>query len=303
MPKLLPTPEPIVPMLYPVFRDLLTEGLRADSYALDWTSMGLKRGKKIRAKVVAKADGIFYGAELATATAAVSESIGLPFKAKALVADGARVKSGTKVVEWTGNANGILALERPYLNLAGFLSGIATRTRVLTDLVHGEWAKRKYAGTPPRIIPTRKILPHYRDAAIAAVMAGGGFSHRVNLAGGVLIKENHIAAAGSIRAAIAAARSVAPHGLKIEIEITNTDELRQALAERAEVIMFDNYAPDAVRAALEIVARAGYAPVIECSGGISESNAAAYALPGVALLSLGGLTHSVTALDLSLLVV
>ncbi|MBS1962236.1 MAG: carboxylating nicotinate-nucleotide diphosphorylase [Bdellovibrionales bacterium] len=291
-----------LPSLYPVFRELLSGGLREDGYTLDWTSLGLKRERKVRATIKAKADGVFYGAELARAASAVSESIDLPFSAKALVADGARVKAGTKVVEWKGNATGILALERPTLNLAGYLSGIATRTRGLVDRVEAEWKKKRYAGEPPRIVPTRKILPHYRDVGIAAVMAGGGYPHRVNLAGGVLIKENHIAAAGGIRFAIAAARKVAPHGLKIEIEVRNPAELKSALAERAEVILLDNFEPDDVRKALAIVKTAEYAPLIECSGGISEATVAAYAMPGVGLLSLGGLTHSVTALDLSLLV-
>lgn len=291
-----------LPILHATFRELLSEGLREDGYALDWTSMGLKRERKVKAKIVAKADGVFFGAELARAAAAVSESIGLPFTAKPLVADGTRIKSGSKVIDLAGNAAGILALERPMLNLAGYLSGISTRTRGLTDRVSAEWTKRKHSGNPPRITATRKILPHYRDSAIAAVMAGGGFSHRVNLAGGVLIKENHIAAAGGIRAAIAAARKIAPHGLKIEVEVRNPSELKQALAERAEVIMLDNFTPDAVRSAVLVVEDADYSPMLECSGGISETTVAAYALPGVHLLSVGGLTHSVTALDLSLLV-
>lgn len=293
---------PALPLLFSAFRELLLEGLREDGFALDWTSLGLKRGEKIRAKIVAKSDGVFYGAELARAAEAVSESIELPFEAKSLVPDGARVKSGTKVIEFSGTATGILALERPYLNLAGYLSGISTRARILTDRVEAEWRKKKYPGPAPRITATRKILPHYREVAIGAVMAGGGYSHRVNLAGGVLIKENHITAAGSIRAAIAAARKVAPHGLKIEIEITNVAELKQAIGERAEVIMLDNFSPEAVRSAMGFVEEADYPVVIECSGGISESTAAAYAVPGVHLLSVGGLTHSVTALDLSLLV-
>jgi nicotinate-nucleotide pyrophosphorylase (carboxylating) len=294
---------PALPHLYAAFRELLTEGLREDGYSLDWTSMGLKHDRKVRAKIVAKANGVFYGAEIARAAEAVSNEIGMPLQAKTLVEDGAPVKAGTTVIEWSGNATGILALERPFLNLACYLSGIATRTHVFTDIVGVEWTKRKYKGEAPRIIPTRKILPHYREVAIGAVMAGGGFSHRVNLAGGVLIKENHIASAGGIRQAIVAARSVAPHGLKIEIEITNPAELKQALAEKADVILFDNFTPEAVRSALKIVDASGYAPVIECSGGISESTAAEYAQPGVHLMSLGGLTHSVTALDLSLLVV
>jgi nicotinate-nucleotide pyrophosphorylase (carboxylating) len=293
---------PVLPHLHSAFLELLREGLREDGYALDWTSLGLPSGKRIRAAIVAKADGVFYGMELARAAATVSESIGLPFRAKIFVKDGARVKAGAKVLEWSGNGTGILALERPYLNLAGYLSGIATRTRDLSDRVGAEWKKRKHGGSPPRIIPTRKILPHYRDVAIGAVMAGGGYPHRVNLAGGILIKENHIAAAGGIRAAIRAAKKVAPHGLKIEIEVRNLSELKQALAERAEVILLDNFTAGAVRTATLAIEKADYRPRVECSGGISEATVANYAISGVDLISVGGLTHSVTALDLSLLV-
>jgi nicotinate-nucleotide pyrophosphorylase (carboxylating) len=296
-------PTPLLPHLYPAFRALLEEGLREDGFALDWTSLRLKRNRKVRAKIVAKADGLFYGADLFRAAASVSKDIDLPFSVKTLVQDGARVKTGTALVELSGSAAGILALERPALNLAGYLSGIATRTRVFVDQVSTDWAKKKNAGLPPRITSTRKILPHYRDVAIGAVMAGGGFPHRVNLSGGVLIKENHIAAAGGIRQALTAARSAAPHGLKIEIEVRNLSELKQALAERAEIVMLDNFTPELVRNALALVEESDRPPLIECSGGITESTVSAYAIPGVHILSVGGLTHSVNAFDLSLLLV
>jgi nicotinate-nucleotide pyrophosphorylase (carboxylating) len=230
-----------LPHLHSTFRTLLLEGLREDGFSLDWTSMGLRRDRNVKVKIVAKSEGVFFGAQIASAAAAVSEEIGLPFKIRTSIPDGKKVKEGERVIELVGNATGILALERPTLNLAGYLSGIATRTRVLADRTATEWAKKKYPGSPPRITATRKILPHYRDAAIAAVMAGGGFSHRVNLAGGILIKENHIAAYGGLTRAIEKVRSLAPHGLKIEVEVTNLDEFKEALQSKAEIILLDNF--------------------------------------------------------------
>ncbi len=294
---------PAQPFLLGEFRDLLLKGLADDDYGLDWTTLGTSsRAKSSKAKIITKADGVFFGVELARAAAQVSESIGLPFKVKVLVEDGVRMKSGTKVVELSGNHFGILALERPYLNLTGYLSGISTRTQNLASLVAAEWKLKRHAEKPPRVTSTRKILPHYRKAAIAAVMAGGGSAHRVGLSGGVLIKENHIASAGGIRPAIQGAREAAPHGLRIEVEVRNTAELKQAINERADIIMLDNFTPSAVASALKRISDAHYSPLIECSGGISETTIAQYSLPGVHFLSLGGLTHSVTALDLSLLI-
>ncbi len=291
------------PLIFKEMKDLLLRGLVDDGYALDWTSLGVSKGDKtVKAEIIAKADGIFFGAALARVAESISSEMGLPFEMKALLEDGARVHSKDPVFEIKGSAIGILTLERPMLNLASYFGGIATRTRGLVDRVEAEWKNKKYPGKPPRVTSTRKILPHYRDGAIAAVLAGGGHPHRVNLAGGVLIKENHIAAAGSIRAAVAGIRAIAPHGLKVEVEVRNLLELKEALTERVEVVMFDNFAPGDVLKAVKVVEGVGHATLVECSGGISEESIAEYTLPGVHLLSVGGLTHSVTALDLSLLI-
>jgi nicotinate-nucleotide pyrophosphorylase (carboxylating) len=291
-------------------KTLILRGLEDDGYGLDWTTLGVEKARgakstkpaKKRARIVAKADGVFFGELAGRAAEKVSEETGFPFAVRTLVRDGARVKAGTVVAEWKGSSTGILAIERPYLNVVSYLSGMATRTRTLVSIVEAEWKAKRHAGEPPRVTSTRKILPGYRDVAIAAVMAGGGVSHRVSLAGGVLIKENHIASAGGIRAAIRGARAVAPHLLKIEVEVRNLKELREALAENAEVVMLDNFKPKEISEALAVVSAADRATLIECSGGISEETIAAYAVPGVHVLSVGGLTHSVKALDLSLLV-
>jgi nicotinate-nucleotide pyrophosphorylase (carboxylating) len=291
-------------------KTLILRGLEDDGYALDWTTLGVEKARESkgtkparkRARIVAKAGGIFFGELAGKAAEKISEEMGFPFAVRALVRDGAAVKAGTVVAEWKGSAGGILAIERPYLNVVSYLSGIATRTRGLVSIVDVEWKSKRRTGVAPRVTSTRKILPGYRDVAIAAVMAGGGVSHRVSLAGGVLIKENHIASAGGIRAAIRGARAVAPHLLKIEIEVRNLKELREALAEGADAIMLDNFRPKEVPDALAVVSAANPSAIIECSGGISEETIAAYAVPGVHVLSIGGLTHSVKALDLSLLV-
>jgi nicotinate-nucleotide pyrophosphorylase (carboxylating) len=291
-------------------KTLILRGLEEDGYGLDWTTLGVekarseKRGKTTakRARIVAKANGVFFGEASGRAAEMISEEIGFPFGVRALVRDGTPVKPGTVVAEWKGAPEGILAIERPYLNVVSYLSGIATRTRRFVSLVDGAWRATRSGEETPRVTPTRKTLPYYRDSAIAAVMAGGGIAHRVSLSGGVLIKENHIATAGGIRAAIRGVRAVAPHLLKIEVEVRNLKELREALAENADAIMLDNFSPKAVREALEIVKASGMDPVIECSGGISEETVSEYVIPGVHVLSVGGLTHSVKALDLSLLV-
>ncbi len=291
------------PLIFKEFKDLLHRGLEEDGYTLDWTSLGTRssQGASLSAEVVAKADGIFFGESLALAAEAVSKEIGIPFRVKGLKKDGDRLKPGVKVLTLVGSAQGILALERPLLNLASYFGGMATRTHGLVSAVQAEWKKKKYKGEAPRVTSTRKILPHYRDSAIAAVIAGGGVPHRVNLSGGVLIKENHILAAGGISKAVRGVREVAPHGLKIEVEVRNEKELKEALGEKADIIMLDNFKPTEVKSALKVVEAAEYSPLIECSGGISENTIASYTLPGVHILSVGGLTHSVDALDLSLL--
>jgi nicotinate-nucleotide pyrophosphorylase (carboxylating) len=292
------------------WKELLRQGLRDDGYPWDWTTLGtLQPGgsraeKRVRARIVAKAEGVFAGAGLARAAERISEEMDLPLKIRLRKRDGDRVRPRDVVYEWSGPARSLLALERPFLNLASFVSGTATATRRLVDEVDRAWKRLPTATTRgfarPRVIPTRKMLPGYRDAGVHGVICGGGAPHRVNLAGGVLIKENHIAAAGSIRAAIAGARAVAPHGLKIEIEVRDRRELREAVRAGAEVVMLDNFTPAQVADAL--AGLPGTKPLIEVSGNVSPETIGAYAQPGVDLISSGSLTHSVKALDLSLLV-
>ena len=227
----------------------------------------------------------------------LSRSMGGELSIKSLVEDGEAFKPGQPVMALKGTARVLLDLERPMLNLASYVSGIATRTDGLVRRVKKACPKRT-----PRVTTTRKTLPGYRDLAIYGVLAGGGHAHRMSLSGGVLIKENHIAAAGSIAKAIEGARKVAPHGLKIECEVRNLAELTQALEARADGVLLDNFKVKGVRDALKLIAKQATAPVLEVSGGLDKENIGSYAIAGVDVLSVGSLTHSVTAVDLSLLV-
>jgi nicotinate-nucleotide pyrophosphorylase (carboxylating) len=276
-----------------VWKRLLEAGLADDGQPWDWTTRGLgaRATRPTRAKVVAKADGIWAGAECAAAL----ESFGL--RARSVAQDGAALRRGHSVVTLSGPAEAVLALERPFLNLVSYASGIATATHELVRLVRGACPKRT-----PRVTATRKTLPGYRDVAIAGLVAGGGFPHRVSLSGGVLIKENHVATAGGIRRAVEGARKAAPHGLKIELEVRDARELGEALATGVDVVLLDNFSPAQVKSALKSIDRAARRPTVEVSGGIDERTIASYAIPGVDVISCGSLTHSVRAVDFSLLV-
>jgi nicotinate-nucleotide pyrophosphorylase (carboxylating) len=293
-----------------IFKDLLVQALNEDGAGLDWTSRGTLLSKKNaqgKAKVIAKSKGIWAGEMLAQVTQSLSQEMGAPFTIKMLVKDGDRLLPGDVVCEWKGSLAGILALERPFLNLCGFSGGIAQKTRTLVDLMDSKWKTFRLGTAPPRLTLTRKTLPYYRDLSILAVMAGRGHAHRVSLSGGVLIKENHIEASGSIKRAIDGVKKTAPHSLKIEIEVRNIEELKQALGAHADVIMLDNFNPEQVKAALKVVdaatkSESTHRPTIEVSGGIQAENIQNFVMPGVDVISVGSLTHSVTAIDLSLLV-
>lgn len=276
------------------WKALFEKGLAEDGLPWDWTTLGLGRqraSRPARARVVAKSGGVWAAGPL----------VGLlgfyGISARTSFSDGKSFREGDVLCDWKGEARAILALERTFLNLAAYACGIATRTSGFVRIVRAACPKRT-----PRVTPTRKILPGFRDLAIHAVRAGGGFPHRVNLSSGVLIKENHVAAAGGIARAIEGARAVAPHGLRIEIEVRDLMELAEALSARAEIVLLDNFAPAQVRSALKKADSAPQRPIIEVSGGLDEDSIASYALPGVDILSIGSLTHSVRSSDLSLLV-
>lgn len=202
--------------------------------------------------------------------------------------DGDRIEKGEIIAEVKGKATDVLTGERIGLNLMQRMSGIATRTAEAVKAVEGYNAK---------ICDTRKTTPGLRVVEKYAVKVGGGTNHRFNLADGVLIKDNHIVAAGSISAAVAAAKENAPHTLKIEVEVENFTQLEEALKAGADIIMLDNMSCEDMAKAVKIVnGRA----ITEASGNMGDRNLAEVAACGVDLISIGALTHSVRALDISL---
>jgi nicotinate-nucleotide pyrophosphorylase (carboxylating) len=198
------------------------------------------------------------------------------------------VKPGDRIATVRGPARALLTGERVALNFLQHLSGIATRTARFVKLVEGTGAS---------IVDTRKTVPGLRALAKYAVRAGGGHNHRFGLYDGVLIKDNHIQAAGGITAAVQGARRLAPHLLKIEVEVESLQQVREALAAGADILLLDNMDLETLRDAVRLCK--GRA-LTEASGGVSEETVRAIAETGVDLISVGALTHSVTALDISL---
>jgi len=237
------------------------------------------------AHMVAKADVVVAGLRVAEA---VFRAVEPEVEFVAYVRDGARVAPGSEIARIHGPAQALLAAERTALNLLQRMSGVATQTRAYVDA----------AGERCRITDTRKTMPGLRALDRYAVRCGGGHNHRNDLGAAVLIKENHVRAAGGITPAIERARKHAPHTMKIECEVTNHDELREALAAGADIIMLDNMDDDAVREAVAITK--GQA-ILEVSGGVALERIAAVARLGIDVISVGRLTHSVPAADISLL--
>jgi nicotinate-nucleotide pyrophosphorylase (carboxylating) len=202
--------------------------------------------------------------------------------------DGDRVSAGTPIASVRGSLRAILSAERTALNVLGHLSGVATATDRLVQAV---------AGTHAAIIDTRKTTPGMRALEKAAVRHGGGHNHRFGLDDAILIKDNHVAIAGGVRQAIEAARGYAGHLVKIEVEVDSIEQLDEALAARADIILLDNFSIDDTRAA--VVRTAGRA-LLESSGRIDELTVRAVAETGVDLISSGALTHSVRVLDIGL---
>jgi nicotinate-nucleotide pyrophosphorylase (carboxylating) len=207
---------------------------------------------------------------------------------KALAAEGDRLARGTVAVEVDGRLAGLLTGERVVLNFVQLMSGIATATRRYADAV---------AGTRARIVDTRKTHPGLRAIEKYAVRVGGGANHRFGLDSGVLIKDNHIAAAGSIGAALERARRLAPHTFRIEIECESLAQVEEAVRHGATAILLDNMKIDELREARKIV---GAAVILEASGNVNLETVRAIAETGVDLISVGALTHSVKAVDLSM---
>jgi len=240
--------------------------------------------------IIAKDDGIIAGLPVA---AAAMTALDAEVAFDTLVADGDRVSAGARLAEIEGNLASLLVAERVALNFLQRLSGVATLTREFVDAV---------VGTKAIILDTRKTTPGLRQLERYAVRCGGGQNHRFNLASGVLIKDNHIAAVRSrgiddLSDVVTLARNIVPHTMKIEIEVTNLAMLKEALEGGADIILLDNMTVDEIRTCVEFVA--GRA-LLEASGNVTIDNVRAIAATGVDYISVGRLTHSAPSLDISL---
>jgi nicotinate-nucleotide pyrophosphorylase (carboxylating) len=239
-----------------------------------------------RAGLVAREAGVIAGLPL---VAAAFRRLAPELAIAAHARDGIPVQRGGNLMSISGNARAILCAERVALNFVGHLSGIATATAAFVSRV---------AHTKARIICTRKTTPGLRALEKYAVRCGGGYNHRFGLDDAILIKDNHIAVAGGIRAVLERAKKAAGHLVKIEIEVDSLDQLKEVLdVDLADVVLIDNFDPRSMRKAVEMAAGR---VVIEASGGITLESAAAIAETGVDYLSSGALTHSVPNLDVGL---
>jgi nicotinate-nucleotide pyrophosphorylase (carboxylating) len=249
------------------------------------TQATVSRTKKGRAQVIAKDDFVAAGIDVFAQTfRLLDENI----QVKKMINDGSRAKKGDVIAEVDGSLFYMLQAERVALNLLQRMSGIATLTAKYVEAVRGTKAK---------ILDTRKTMPGLRILDKMAVRIGGGSNHRIGLYDGVLIKDNHIEAAGGITAAVKAQRKHLPHTLKIEVETKNMQEVKEALNCGVDIIMLDNMTVPAMKKAVDFVA--GRA-LLEASGNVSLSTVVAIAAAGVDFISVGELTHSVRAADISL---
>jgi nicotinate-nucleotide pyrophosphorylase (carboxylating) len=238
-----------------------------------------------RAELIAKEPLILAGIEVARE---VFHQINQDINFLGRHTDGEELSASTVIATISGQLASLLTAERVALNLMQRLSGIATLTR--------QYVKRT-EGTKARIVDTRKTTPGLRALEKYAVRIGGGKNHRFGLFDGILIKDNHIAAVGSLTEAVKRAREKAPHTLKIEVETENIDQVREAISAGAEIIMLDNMGIETMKEAVRLI---NGKALIEASGGINLSNVRQVAETGVDLISLGAITHSARSMDISM---
>jgi len=270
----------------PAVADLIRTALAEDVGRGDITTrLTVPAAARARGTLLAKQDGVLAGLPLVER---VFTALGGRVTIQTFVSDGAALKSGSRVASVEGPAADVLIGERLALNFVQQLSGVATLTRRYVDAVRG---------TKARVIDTRKTTPGLRVLEKYAVRMGGGGNHRAGLDDGILIKDNHLVAAGGVTAAVSAARGAAPHGLKVQVECATQAQVEEAIAAGADAILLDNMSTaDMAEAVRRIAGRA----VVEASGGVTLETVRAIAETGVDLISVGALTHSAPALDLSL---
>jgi len=273
-------------MLSPRTEHLIELALEEDAGLGDVTSRAIFSARhRSRAFIAAGHDLVVCGLDVA---ARVFTRVDSALKVQLAARDGDRVKAGRVILRVAGPTASLLTAERTALNFLQRLSGVATHSRKFADAV---------AGTGVRIADTRKTTPGWRALEKHAVRCGGCANHRASLGEHVLIKDNHIAAAGSLTKAIQRCRAAAPHSAKIEVEAKTLAEVREALRARADVILLDNMLPAQIREAVKLIARRA---IVEVSGGVRYEILRDFALPGVDVISVGALTHSAPAADFSL---
>lgn len=264
---------------------IIKQALEEDWGFGDLSSSLIPESLKVRAIIYAKEAGVIAGLEIAKKTFAYVDE-NLIFTP--LLQDGENVASGQEIAYVSGSAQKILLAERVVLNFLQHMSGIATKTAAFVKLT---------AGTKARIVDTRKTLPGLRILEKYAVKAGGGHNHRFGLFDAVMIKDNHIKALGGITKAVAEARRQNSHTVKIEVEVEDLQQVKEALQAGPDIIMLDNMPLAMIRQAVKLID--GQA-VVEASGNVTEETVASIAAAGVDIISSGALTHSVKALDISL---
>jgi len=274
------------PFDHPFVTRLIAMALEEDLGRGDVTTLAtIPPDRTAQGKIIAKADLTIAGLPLIEK---VLKAVDPTAGARALVAEGGSVPKGTVVAELWGNAQSLLIVERTLLNFLQHLSGVATLTRRFVDAV---------AGTKCKIIDTRKTLAGFRLLDKYAVTQGGGMNHRMGLDDGVLIKDNHLAVCGGVGAAVRQARSRVSTLLRIEVECTNLAQVQEALDAQADIILLDNMITPHMREAVRLVnGRA----LLEASGNMSLDRVREVAETGVDFISVGALTHSTPAADLSM---
>jgi nicotinate-nucleotide pyrophosphorylase (carboxylating) len=267
--------------------DQVSRALREDIGSGDVTAALIPTGQQAQARVLCREAAVICGAPWFDET---FRQLDPAVRVEWRIAEGARAPANSIVCGLTGPARPILTGERTGLNFLQLLSGTASVTARYVEALRG---------TRCRILDTRKTIPGLRTAQKYAVRCGGGGNHRLGLYDMVLIKENHIAAAGSIGAAVSAARAQSP-GLRVEVEVENLEQLRQVLDAHAELVLLDNFDLDNMRAAVALNRAHQRPALLECSGGITLERVPAIAATGVDFISVGSLTKNVEAIDLSM---
>lgn len=266
--------------------ELILQALKEDISSEDVsTNSVMKENTPGTVDLICKEDGIIAGLDV---FARVFELLDADIKIEFYCCDGDEVTKGQKIAEITGDIRVLLSGERTALNYLQRMSGIATYTHSVASLLEGSGIK---------LLDTRKTTPNMRIFEKYAVRVGGGYNHRYNLSDGVLLKDNHIGAAGSVKKAVEMAKSYAPFVRKIEIEVENIEMVKEAVEAGADIIMLDNMGIDEMKEALAVID--GKAET-ECSGNITRDNIEGYISTGVDYISCGALTHSAPIMDISM---